>query len=916
MADSLNFKSDNSEKEELTLMLGFIKKSDPYQFSVISRKMVNHLYTKGINQAKELFLRLGSIGNEASIMTENNTPSKKQVLENSFSLGEEIFAFASEHVSVIEISMMIQKWLNEEKLNNLLKVLANQNTRIADISDAIHRYHYSGYGYDLTKSATGRGIIVSLIRRFLTDQLEFINIAKGFFEFNDFYELLGKTIYHPESHGKVGGKSAGVFLALKIIKQDVENKELFADIKMPKTWHITSDGTVNFMYYNNLEDVIEQKYKDIEDVRKEYHHIVQVFKNSQFSPDVINGLSRALDDFGENPIIVRSSSLLEDRLGAAFAGKYKSLFLCNQGSKQQRLDALTDAIAEVYSSTFSPDAIGYRIERGLLDFNEEMGIMIQEVVGTKVGKYFFPAFSGVAFSSNEFRWSPRIKREDGLVRMVTGLGTRSVDRCGNDFPTLFAPAKPDLRLNNAFDEALMYSQKYIDVLNLESNKFETATIEEVIKEVGGTFPLINDVFSIIKEKHLEKPVGLGINTRTDDIVPTFDNLISRTTTVKKINKILKVLEAELSTPVDIEFASDGKNFYLLQCRPQSSAQESKGAMIPNDIPQKDIFFTANKFISNGKIPDINYIVYVDPIKYSELPTLEAMKLVGRAVSKLNSLLPKQNFILMGPGRWGSRGDIKLGVNVSYSDINNTSILIEMAMSKGQYKPDLSFGTHFFQDLVESDIKYIPLYPEDKSAFFNFDFINNSENILERLVPEYSEISSAIKVINVSESSNGSILRILMNADEEQAIAFLTSPFTNSRYKNEFSDQLEVTAEEPWHIRLRIAEMIAVDLDMERFSLKAFYLTGSVARRTSTHKSDIDLLLLYEGTELQRIELKAWFEGWNLSLRERLYKRIGYKIDKLLDVKIFNDDELKNDEYFYDLIYNRNSELVVLKTAEA
>ena len=120
--------------------------------------------------------------------------------------------------------------------------------------------------------------------------------------------------------------------------------------------------------------------------------------------------------------------LLEDSFGAAFAGKYKSLFIANQGSKKERLAELIDAIAEVYASTFGPDPIEYRREQGLLDYHEEMGILIQEVVGKKVGDYFFPAFAGVALSNNEFRWSNRIKLEDGLVRMVPGLGTRAVDR--------------------------------------------------------------------------------------------------------------------------------------------------------------------------------------------------------------------------------------------------------------------------------------------------------------------------------------------------------------------------------------------------------------------------------------------------------------------------------------------------------
>ena len=209
---------------------------------------------------------------------------------------------------------------------------------------------------------------------------------------------------------------------------------------------------MSFVEYNQLEDVYNRKYLEIEQIRREYPHIVQVFKNSSFAPEIMKGLSLALDDLEGRPLIVRSSSLLEDRMGAAFSGKYKSLFLANVGTKGERLNALMDAIAEVYASLFGADPIEYRAERNLLDLHEEMGIMIQEVVGSRVGPYFLPSFAGVAFSNNEFRWSPRIKREDGLVRMVPGLGTRAVDRVGDDYPILVAPGQPGLRVNVTQEE--------------------------------------------------------------------------------------------------------------------------------------------------------------------------------------------------------------------------------------------------------------------------------------------------------------------------------------------------------------------------------------------------------------------------------------------------------------------------------
>ena len=268
---------------------------------------------------------------------------------------------------------------------------------------------------------------VALIRRFLSEEPSYVALAKRVVTLEDMLGLLERLISLPGSPGKVGGKGAGMFLAGLVLRRAGEEHGL-AEVRTPKTWYIATDTVHAFVRYNNLEDVYEQKYKEIDQVRLQYPHLAQLFKNSPFPPEIVKSVSLALDELHDGPIIVRSSSALEDRLGAAFSGKYKSLFLPNRGTKAERLAALLDAVAEVYASIFSPDPIQYRAERGLLDFREEMGILIQEVVGARIGRYYAPAYAGVAVSLNEFRWSPRIEREDGLIRLVPGLGTRAVDR--------------------------------------------------------------------------------------------------------------------------------------------------------------------------------------------------------------------------------------------------------------------------------------------------------------------------------------------------------------------------------------------------------------------------------------------------------------------------------------------------------
>ncbi len=439
-----------------------------------------------------------------------------------------------------------------------------------------------------------------------------------------------------------------------------------------------------------------------------------------------------------------------------------------------------DAVAEVYASIFGPDPTEYRAERGLLDVHEEMGIMIQEVVGQKVGKYFLPACSGVAFSNNEFRWSARISRGDGLVRLVPGLGTRAVDRVNDDYPVLIAPGQPNLRVNVTVEEVLKYSPKRVDVINLETNAFETVDSVELLRYCGANYPQIRHFVSIIEHDRIEQLVGPIPDFSTRDVVFSFEGLIRKTPFVARIRELLTLLQAKLGTPVDIEFAYDGEDFYLLQCRPQSYSGDAVPVAIPQNLPADKVIFSANRFVSNGKVPEITHIVYVDLEGYSQLSDQADMRDVGRAVGRLNKLLPKRQFILIGPGRWGSRGDIKLGVPVTYSDINNTAMLIEVARQRGNYLPDLSFGTHFFQDLVEASIRYLPLYPDDPQTAFKEEFLRRSPSVLEELLPEFAHLSDTLRVIDVPKESDGLILRVLMNAELGPGGGLPCLPHDNAR----------------------------------------------------------------------------------------------------------------------------------------
>lgn len=882
---------------EWRVIVDLLQKSNSKLFMYLSQKMLHYLCWNGVAEAKQLLQQAGPHikgENRRPITVDDmNQPSRRESMEKLFTINNEIFRIASENLSEDHILFLIRQWIEDDKSRFLVKVLENPNSSLNDLFNVITRFHYLESEGIKVSRAIEKSLRVSLIRRFLSDQLEFIKIAKSHIWISDYYDLIKRVIFPARSHGKLGGKSAGLFLASRILTSSTEHKELFDKIKTPRTWYITSDGLIDFLHYNSLENVWEQKYKDIDEIHVEYPNIIQIFKNSHFSPEIVRGLSLVIDDLGERPIIVRSSSLLEDRLGASFSGKYKSLFLANMGTREERLEALMDAIAEVYASTFGPDPIEYRTERGLLDFHEEMGIMIQEVVGHKVGNYYLPTFAGVAFSNNEFRWSARINREDGLIRMVPGLGTRAVDRVADDYPTLIAPGKPDLRVNVTADETIRYSPKNIDVINLETNTFETIEINRLVKDFGGDIPGIQNVVSTIRDNLIQKPTSLlNMDFDSDTFAVTFEGLFQRTDFVRQVGALLQVLAEKIGSPVDIEFAHDGHHLYLLQCRPQSYSRNIQPAPIPQDINVEKIAFSAKRYVSNGFVPDITHVVYVDLEAYNRLTDLSDMKAIGRIVGRLNKLLPKRQFILMGPGRWGSRGDIKLGVGVTYSDISNTAVLIEVARKKGNYVPELSFGTHFFQDLVEASIRYLPLYPDDEGIIFNEVFFTRSDNILADLLPEYAAFADTLRVIDVPKSTGGMILRVLMNAELDEAVGIFADPTARVVESKSRAAAAPRITDDFWRWRYHMAERIAQQLEPERFGVKGFYLFGSTKNATAGPGSDIDLLIHFTGNEMQRKELVLWLEGWSLSLAELNFQRTGYKSDGLLDFHLVTDEDIE------------------------
>jgi predicted nucleotidyltransferase len=889
-------RDESADRDDWRVVLDVLRRTDQDLFRRVTRKMLNHLSREGVEDARRLLASwAGSDAGGDGQPGDENRPTPRGAKVDEGAVASQTFHLAAEHLHEEALLALLQMWMKEDRVHFLLLALESSNTSLAEIAGALERYQHTGVSAQELSTALHVGIKVSLIRRLLTDQLGFIDACRNNVRVEDFFDLMNHTILLPKSHGRLGGKASGLFLASRILRR-AEGEPALQGIRTPRTWYLPSDGIVQFIAHNNLDDVYNWKYQDLGQVRQEFPNLLQVFKSSRFPAESVQGIATALDDFGERPIIVRSSSLLEDRVGSAFAGKYRSLFLANQGTKAERLAALLDAIAEVYASVFGPDPIQYRAERGLLDTHEEMAIMIQEVVGSRMGRYFAPAWAGVAFRNNELRWSPRIRREDGLLRLVPGLGTRAVDRLADDYPMLATPGQPGLRVNVQPEEVVRYSPRKVDVIDLENHGFTTLERHALLREVGHEYPDLQRIVSIWEHDMMRRPGGLDLTFARDNVIFTFEGLLSEGPFVERMKKLLEVLSEGIGAPADVEFAHDGRDFYLLQCRPQSHAPDAAPAPIPRDLPPQFVLFSANRYVSNGTVPDVTHIVYVDPEAYSRVEGLDELRAIGRAVGALNKMLPKRQFILMGPGRWGSRGDVKLGVSVGYSDISNAAVLVEIARKQGHYVPDLSFGTHFFQDLVEASIRYLPLYPDDEGVSFNEAFFRHADNLLPRLLPEFAALADTLRVIDVPGATGGRVLRILMNADLDEAVGVLAPP-----------GQVEVapldgpapalTAARPsddhsrW--RLRMAQRIAAELDPTRFGVAALYVFGSAKNGTAGPGSDLDLLIHFTGREEQSHELELWLEGWSQALAEINYLRTGYRSGGLLDVHLVTDEDIRH-----------------------
>jgi hypothetical protein len=535
--------------------------------------------------------------------------------------------------------------------------------------------------------------------------------------------------------GAIGGKATGMLLARAILQADADStwKGL---LEPHDSFYVGSDLFALFMDHNGWQELLQEQ-QSAAGYLTAAEKLRDLIPSGEFPPGIRGEFSKMLEYYGQYPIIARSSSLMEDGFGNAFAGKYDSFFCVNQGVMQERLRHFENAVRKIYLSMMSEEALQYRLRRGLAGGREEMAILVQRVSGRRHGNYFLPALAGVGVSYNTFVWNSAIDPKAGMLRLVVGLGTRAVDRVEGDYPRIVSLDQPLLSAIGDHEDLRRYSQRDIDLLDIAANSIRTISLREFFSQ----------------ENRL--PVNLIGHRDGSGWLVTFDKLFTRTDFADTMRKLLAVIEKAYGYPVDVEFTvnfidEDLFRLNIVQCRPlQTRGVQSTEVQIAPAADDDTLFRSRGSFMGGSVMLPLRRIVWVDPEKYSALLLSDKYEL-ARIIGRINRLMPSRDTLptlLMGPGRWGTTTP-SLGVPVRFAEFNAMAAIAEVAFSAGGLMPELSFGSHFFQDLVESGIFYVALHPDRKECFLNDRLLSSLPNLLAEILPDDARFADLLRVVDL------------------------------------------------------------------------------------------------------------------------------------------------------------------------
>ncbi len=614
-----------------------------------------------------------------------------------------------------------------------------------------------------TKGKDQDAMIDRLLKIMIARDERILELTKKNFRLEDLVSIKSRLI----GTGFIGGKAVGMLLARKILANN--DKPWQKKLEPHDSFYIGSDVFYTYIVQNGWwKKRMEQKTK--EGYFPVAAQLRELLLTGDFTEEIKEQFHSMIEYFGQSPFIVRSSSLLEDAYGNAFAGKYESVFCANQGTPEERYKHFLETVKQVYASTMNVDALTYRLQRGLDQQDEQMALLVQRVSGSYHKKYFFPDMAGVGISYNTYIWKKDMDPKAGMLRLVFGLGTRAVNRVEGDYPRIVALDAPLQKPYTGMKNAQRFSQHEIDLINVTENTLQTKSINELLAEDEDL-----DLARIAEpdEEAIRRLREMGQEDRQAWLI-TFDELLKDSAFINTMRQILKVLEAAYQYPVDIEFTVNFKDktgfqINLLQCRPHQSKGIGRKVVIPKGIKKETIILAVQgSFVGGNTSQDIHRIIYVQPEKYDALSQTEKYD-IARLIGVINRQIEDREtmaVMLLGPGRWGTTTP-SLGVPVSFSEINNMTVLGELSFVSANTVPEISFGSHFFQDLVETGIFYLAIYTEHKTVVFDRSLFKKLPNILEQLAPEYKKYRDLVKVVDIQALK----ARLMADIVSQQVILF-------------------------------------------------------------------------------------------------------------------------------------------------
>lgn len=569
-------------------------------------------------------------------------------------------------------------------------------------------------------------------------------LIKENFEPEDYFRIRSRMV----GTGMIGGKACGMLLARKLIQN--KRPDLYKKIEPHDSFYIGSDVFYAFIVDNNFWDIrIRQRTKE------EYFSLADTFAEhlmkGEFSGSIREQFCQILDYYGQDPVIVRSSSILEDGFGNAFAGKYESVFCPNTGMPEERLKAFEDAVKTVYASTMSTSALDYRMRRGLAGRDEQMAILVQRVSGSRYEDIFMPCAAGVGYSFSPYRFMESIDQSAGMLRLVMGLGTGAVDRTQGSYPRLVNLDKPELTPATTSAEKHQYSQRLVDVIDTSEKKVLSCELSKIDNKIPRYLKKLllehdYDAEYMFRERGQNRQIQFvschGI-VKNNEIMNTFKDMLA-------------LIQEAYDYPVDVEYTiniSESGEYVinLLQCRPLQVAKEYGNIAMPENINTDRIFLECrHASMGMSHVIKIDYIVYVNPVAYYQMEYNRKSK-VASVIGRINWYFREKGcrLMLLVPGRICTSSP-ELGVPTTFADISEFDVICEVSEKRAGYMPELSYGSHIFQDLVEADILYSAVFDNEKTLHFNPEILDGLDNRLPDYCDESKGLLNVIGIYDVSE----------------------------------------------------------------------------------------------------------------------------------------------------------------------